>query len=89
MDAITQFQKALSLNPNDAEAHQNLGVLLAQTGHVPEAMAHLQEAVRLKPNYALARANIAKLKAMMANTPATNSDSAPKRTRRDSNPRSL
>jgi len=50
-NAIPQYRKALALNPNNAEAHNNLGFLLCNVKSMyEEGIAHSLEAVRLDPN---------------------------------------
>ena len=49
---------ALRLSPDYAEAHGNLGVVLAQKGHRDEAIVHYTEALRLKPDLAPALNNL-------------------------------
>ena len=63
-EAIFQFQKALEINPNDAEIHCNLGIILIQKGQVEDAIVQFQEALKLKPNYGDAQSNLAKAQAM-------------------------
>ena len=46
--------------PIDAEAHDNLGIALAQAGRLPEAMKHWEEALRLKPDDVEAHMNLGK-----------------------------
>jgi tetratricopeptide (TPR) repeat protein len=60
-EAIEHLQKALQINPGDAEAHDNLGGALFQKGNVDEAMAHYQKAIQLKPDYAEAHYNLANM----------------------------
>ena len=43
--AIAEWKKALEMSPDDAEAHNNLGVALAGTGKFDEAIAHYQKAL--------------------------------------------
>jgi Flp pilus assembly protein TadD len=62
-EAIVQFQKALELNPGDAKAHGNLGVVLADRGRFNEAMAHYQKALEIKPDFAAAHNGLAWLQA--------------------------
>ena len=57
-EAIAQYQKALEINPNDAEAHYNLGIALLQKGQVDEAMVQFQKALEINPNYAEAHNNL-------------------------------
>jgi superkiller protein 3 len=48
-EALSAFQQAVQLDPNNAEAHLNLGKSQFTLGHVNEAIAELQEALRLDP----------------------------------------
>ena len=57
-EAIGQFQQALAAVPESAEAHNGLGVALAQTGHPDEAVAHFEKAVAANPEYAEAHFNL-------------------------------
>ncbi|MDD5299062.1 MAG: tetratricopeptide repeat protein [Gallionella sp.] len=52
MDALVPMQKAAALSPNDAEVHNNLGVLLQAQGRLEAALASLRRALELKPDYA-------------------------------------
>jgi protein O-mannosyl-transferase len=51
-------QKAIALNPNDAEAHNNIGFALYRLGRFDEARTEHDAAVRLSPAFAAARANL-------------------------------
>jgi Flp pilus assembly protein TadD len=51
-EAIRHLTEALRLVPIDAEAHFDLGCLLAESGRRDEAVKSLKEALRLKPGYA-------------------------------------
>jgi uncharacterized membrane protein/cytochrome c-type biogenesis protein CcmH/NrfG len=53
-----QFEEALRLNPQHAQAHFNLGVLLASS-QPRTALAHYREAARLDPNNVQVRNNLA------------------------------
>jgi len=48
-EAARAFEKALSLNPESAEVHNNLGMLLFQAGKHTRAIAHFQAAITLGP----------------------------------------
>ncbi|HVW19577.1 MAG TPA: tetratricopeptide repeat protein [Opitutaceae bacterium] len=58
-DAAAQYQIAVELEPDFAEAHGNLGVALLRAGRLPEAILHDREAVRLRPGSAGAHFNLA------------------------------
>ena len=51
-EAISQFQEAIRLKPDYADAHYNLGVALGRKGQTDEAIRQYQEALRLEPDYA-------------------------------------
>jgi cytochrome c-type biogenesis protein CcmH/NrfG len=53
----------LRLKPDDAEAHYNLGLALAQTGKIAEAIGHWEQALRIKPDLTEARNALARLQA--------------------------
>lgn len=55
---IEEFRKAIALRPGFAEAHNDLGLALVQTGDDQQAIKEFREAVRLKPDYAEAHANL-------------------------------
>ncbi len=57
-DAIAEYQRALRIDPNYAEAHNNLGAVLLHSGRSTEAVAEYQAAVRLDPDYADAHSNL-------------------------------
>ncbi len=50
-EAITQWQAALAMNPDDARAQNNLGFALAREGRLDEAMAHWKTALELNDDY--------------------------------------
>lgn len=58
-EAISQYQKALRLSPQYADAHNNLGVAMGRLGNVDQAVFHFREAVEIKPQYADAHNNLA------------------------------
>ena len=47
-----------SLDPQDAEAHKNLGILLYEQGKLKESEESFKQAISLKPNYAEAYSNL-------------------------------
>lgn len=48
--AVRELQIALSIDPNDPEAHKDLGIVLANEGKLGESVRHLREAARLDPD---------------------------------------
>ena len=51
-NATTLFSQALAVDPDNAAAHLNLGIALAETGRLDEAARHYEESLRLKPGWA-------------------------------------
>ncbi len=50
-ESITSYQKAVDLNPANAEAYRGLATAYEQLGHVGEAEEILKRAIRLQPTY--------------------------------------
>ena len=50
-DALTANQKAVEVNPGDAEAHNNLGLTLRELNRLEEAERSFQFSILLKPFY--------------------------------------
>jgi tetratricopeptide (TPR) repeat protein len=57
-EAEAHYREALRLSPNLPEAHNGLGLLLARTGRLDEAMEHYRLAIAAKPHGAEAHANL-------------------------------
>jgi protein O-mannosyl-transferase len=57
-EAIRQYQEALRLNSDNAEARNNLGSAFTKKGQGDEAIRQLQEALRLNPDIAVAHNNL-------------------------------
>ena len=57
-DAAALVGRAVALDPNFAEAHNDRGVILAANGLFAEALACFEKAVALKPGYDEARSNL-------------------------------
>jgi Flp pilus assembly protein TadD len=57
-ESLIVSQKSVQLDPQDAEAHSNLGVILKELGRLDEAEASLRQAITLKPHYAEAHYNL-------------------------------
>ena len=56
--AISEFEKALQLNPGHIRAHNNLGRLYAMRGNFDEAIVHFKQALAINPRYGRARNNL-------------------------------
>jgi tetratricopeptide (TPR) repeat protein len=56
------YRKALEIDWNLAQAHNNLGVNLAQAGNYTEAEKHFAEALRIDPAYESAKRNLTTVK---------------------------
>ncbi len=59
--AKAAFEEALRLNPNDARAHNDLGVLYEKQGRLDEALEAYRAAVAAQPAFALAWSNLGDL----------------------------
>ena len=57
-DALMPMQKAATLSPGDAEAHNNLGNTLQELGRLDEAEASCRRALKIKPDFAEAHNNL-------------------------------
>ncbi|MFB9983865.1 tetratricopeptide repeat protein [Mesorhizobium kowhaii] len=49
--AIVEYQRALELNPNDADVLMDFGSCLSYSGRAPEGLETAQKAMRLNPHY--------------------------------------
>jgi tetratricopeptide (TPR) repeat protein len=57
-DEINQYQEAIRFNPDDADAHENLGIALKRRGEFGEAILQFREAIRIKPDHVDAHYNL-------------------------------
>jgi tetratricopeptide (TPR) repeat protein len=57
-EAIAGYRRALQPAPDNAQMHNNLGVLLLRKGEVVAASHHFSEAVRIDPNDRIAQENL-------------------------------
>jgi Tfp pilus assembly protein PilF len=57
-EALSQFQKAVLLEPDAPEAYDHLGITYNGKGQLDEAIRQFQEALRLDPSYADAHYNL-------------------------------
>ena len=59
-EAMAEFQKAIMIKPDYAEAHNNLGVIYRAKGMYENAIDEFQMAIRSKPKFAIAYYNLAR-----------------------------
>lgn len=57
--AEMQYRRAIEVQPDYAESHNNYGILLAKMGRNPEALENFQAAVRITPQAVPDRMNLA------------------------------
>ena len=57
-ESLAPMQSAVTLSPQDAEAHYNLGITLKELGRLDEAEASYRQAIALKPDYDAAHNNM-------------------------------
>ena len=60
-EAIAQYQQAVEINPDFAEAHNSLGIVFAGLGKIDEAIAHFGRALEIKPDFAEAHNSLGNL----------------------------
>ena len=58
---MAQYRRALQINPDNAQAHNNLANVLDDAGHPDEALAEYQAALRLQPSLPDAHNNLGSL----------------------------
>ena len=56
--SLAPFEKAIQLEPEDAEAHNNIGVTLRKLNRLHDACFHFRAAISYKPDYAEALNNL-------------------------------
>lgn len=57
-DAIACHERAIAIEPGNAQAHVDLALALEATGHDERAIEHLKRAIRLRPNDVAAHSNL-------------------------------
>ena len=57
-ESLIACQKAIKLEPQDTEVHNNLGATLQELGRFEEAEQSLKQAIKLKPDFAKAHNNL-------------------------------
>jgi tetratricopeptide (TPR) repeat protein len=60
-EAVAAYRQAISIKPDFAEAHNNLGAMLTDQGKLDDAVAQYQKAVTVKPDFAEAHNNLGKV----------------------------
>ena len=55
---LAEFREAVRLRPDFATAHNNIGLVLAQSDKDDAAVAEFKEAIRIRPDFAEAHANL-------------------------------
>jgi len=58
-NAFKDLSNAIELDPNNAEAHDDFGVMLAQQGNYSEAIKHFHATVSIDPTYQKGHHNLA------------------------------
>jgi tetratricopeptide (TPR) repeat protein len=58
-DSVTLWSHAVTVAPDNAVVHQNLGVALKEAGRLEEAIGHLAQASALRPDWVEARLSLA------------------------------
>jgi tetratricopeptide (TPR) repeat protein len=61
VEASAQFQEALRLKPDAAEAHYNLGLIDQKSGRLTEAEEHYRKALRFGPDLAVIHNNLGRV----------------------------
>ena len=57
-ESLIVCQKSLQLDPQDAKAHNNLGIIMRELGRLEEAETSYKQAIELKPDLAEAHNNL-------------------------------
>ena len=57
-DAVAQYEQALQIKPDLAQAHDNLGHVLLLQGKAAEAIPHFQKALQIRPDLPNAHLNL-------------------------------
>src|SRR5205823_5632368 len=54
-EAISEYEKALEIEPEQPAIHRNLGLVLARLGRTSDAILHLRKVLQYQPNEPVAR----------------------------------
>ena len=60
-EAEKAYLRALQINPDYAEAHNNLGAIYEQLGRLADAQEEFRAAIRDRPDYPLARFHLGRI----------------------------
>ena len=69
--AISHLDKALELNPRSAQAHSDLGIALAKSDRMPEAIQEFKTALQIDPTAAPPRRNLEVVQSLQTNAADT------------------
>jgi len=59
-EAIRCYKQAITIDPNNAPAHNNLGSIYGILGMLDDAIVEYQKAIAIDPDYTLAHNNLAR-----------------------------
>lgn len=62
LPSFLEYEKVLTLDPNNPSAHNDLGIIYIQQGKLRQAADEFETAIRLKPDYLEAKYNLEKTK---------------------------
>jgi tetratricopeptide (TPR) repeat protein len=60
-EAISEFKKVLEINPTNAEAYYNLGLINESENKIDEAKEFYARAISINPDYKIAKEKLEKL----------------------------
>jgi tetratricopeptide (TPR) repeat protein len=60
-EAVSEFKKVLEINPGNAEAYYNIGLIKESSNQMDEAREMYSKALAVKPDYKIARVRLDKL----------------------------
>ena len=58
--AANHYKMELDINPESAEVHNDLGIVLFQLGDTKEGLSHLQKALKAVPDNSIYQSNLNK-----------------------------
>jgi lipoprotein NlpI len=64
-EAVGEFTQSLRIDPANADAHNSLGVALAQLGEYDKAVEQFNDALRIDPEFVGAERNLQRAQAQM------------------------